>query len=115
MKKTSGIKKLSEFIPQMKKMQKTCICVWSPNTHVLILLLDLVSRKILNLRNTLKFLTGNGAKYREIDVLESVQATGSHKWRGLIGLNHFAGADWSRKFVSVSKKTWANAYMKLEI
>ena len=46
------------------------ICVSSPDTF-LVLLLDLVSRGRHGNLNSLKFLTGKGANYREIDVLRS--------------------------------------------
>ena len=43
------------------------ICVSSPDTDILVLLLDLVSRGRHGNLNSLKFLTGKGANYREID------------------------------------------------
>ena len=88
--------------------------VWSPDTDVLILLLDLVAGKHLGPHTHLKFLTGKGTKYREIDVVERVQIIGHQKCQGLIGLHNFSGADWGGKFVGISKKTWVDAYMKLD-
>ena len=90
------------------------ICVSSPDTDVFILLLDLVSRDRLGPQTRLKFLTGKGRKYREIDVVERVRVIGRHKSQGLIGLHNFSGADWGGKFVGISKKTWVGAYMKLQ-
>lgn len=55
------------------------ICVWSPDTDVLVLLIDLVSRGHLGTNNLPKFLTGKGMNYREIDAIERVRVTGSHK------------------------------------
>jgi len=89
------------------------VCVWSPDTDVLILLVDLVSKQRLGAQSRLKFLTGKGSKYREIDVVERVQMIGPEKCQGLIGLHNFTGADWGGKFVGISKKTWVSAYMKL--
>ena len=90
------------------------ICVWSPDTDVFVLLIDLVSRGRLGTNNRLKFLTGKGTKYREIDVVERVRVVGSHKCQGLIGLHNFSGADWGGKFVGITKKTWIGAYMELD-
>ena len=90
------------------------ICVSSPDTDVLVLLLDLVSRRRHGNLNSLRFLTGKGANYREIDVIQRVLAIGIHKCQGLIGLHHFTGADWGGKFVGITKKTWVKAYMALD-
>ena len=89
------------------------ICVWSPDTDVLTLLIDLASRKIGS-QTRLKFLTGKAAKHREIDVVERANAIGRAKSQGLVGFHHFTGADWGGKFVGITKKTWVEAYWKLE-
>jgi len=81
------------------------IDVWSPDTDVLVLLMDLVANGHLKSPTTLQFLTGKGAKYRKIDVGDRVAAIGRQKSKGLIGLHHFTGADWGGKFVGVSKKS----------
>jgi hypothetical protein len=73
----------------------------------------LVSCGHLGAQTRLKFLTGKGIKYREIDVVERVRVIGPHKCQGLIGLHNFSGADWGGKFVGISKKTWVGAYLKL--
>ena len=65
-------------------------------------------------QNSLKFLTGKGANYREIDVIQRVLTIGLHRYQGLIGLYHFTGADWGGKFVGITKKTWVKAYMALD-
>ena len=44
------------------------ICVTSPDTDVFILLIDFVSHGLLALQTHMKFLTGKGRKYREIDI-----------------------------------------------
>ena len=48
-------------------------CVWSPDTDVLLLLLDLVSCEYISAPTTLKFLTGKGTTRREIDIFERVK------------------------------------------
>jgi len=69
------------------------IHVWSPDTDVLIFLLDLVSHANLEAQTRLKFLTGKGTKYREIDVVERAEVIGPNKCKGHIGLHNFSGAD----------------------
>ena len=83
-------------------------------TDVLILLIGLVSCGRSGEQISLKFLTGKGTKYREIDVVERVQVTGHHKCQGLIGFHNISGADWGGKFVGLTKKSWVSAYMKLD-
>ena len=69
------------------------IYVWSPDTDVLLLLRDLVSCGHIASPTHLKLITGKGTKKREIDMFEHVQAIGHHKCQGLLGFNHFSGAD----------------------
>ena len=47
-------------------------------------------------------------------MFECVQAIGYRKCQGLLGFHTFSGADWGGKFVGITKKTWANAYLKLD-
>jgi len=70
------------------------VYVWSPDTDVLTLLLDLVARNHIAAKTRLKLLTGKDTKYREIDVIERVQATGHRKCHGLIGIHNLSGVDW---------------------
>ena len=85
------------------------ITVWSPDTDVLILLLDLAAQKYIQTPNQLRF----ESRIRKIDVLKCVQIIGSHKCLGLIGLHNFSGADWGGKFVGITKRRWIETYMKL--
>ena len=48
-----------------------------------------------------------------VDVKERFQAIGPEKCKGLIGFHNFSGADWGGKFIGLSKKSWAEAYLKL--
>ena len=65
------------------------IFVSSPDTDGKVLLLDLVSWGRHGNLNNLKFLTGQSANYREVDVIQRVQAIGIQKCQGLIGLHNF--------------------------
>ena len=42
------------------------------------------------------------------------QATGHHGCQGLFGLDNFSGADCGGKFIGITKKTWIDAYLKLD-
>ena len=90
------------------------ICVLSPDTDVFILLIDPVSRGLLAPQTRLKFLTGKGRTFREIDIIERVCVIGARKCQGFVGLHNFSGADWGGKFVGISKKTLVDAYMSLD-
>ena len=88
------------------------ICIWLPDTDVLILLLALVSWGQLGDHTHLKLLTGKGIKYHRVDVVERVRVVGRHKCRGLTGLHNLSNVDWTRTFVDITKTTWVGAYMK---
>ena len=47
-------------------------------------------------------------------MFERVQAIGYQKCQDLLGFHNFSGADWGGKFVGITKKPWANAYLKLD-
>ena len=81
--------------------------VWSPDTVVIVLLMDLGALTKLTL------LTGKGAKHREIDIGGRVKAVGWHKSGAVLGFHHFTGADWGRKFVGLSNKTRMTAFLFL--
>ncbi len=90
------------------------MCVWYPDTDVLILLLDLVSRGFISPQIHVKFITGKGTKSRTINVNDRVQVIGARKCQGLIGIHNFSGADWGGKFDGITKKTWINAYLNID-
>jgi hypothetical protein len=118
-KPTGSIKHLHEEADTLLALQvisvgASCsIDVWSPDTDVFILLMDLVANNRLGSQSELAFVTGRGAKRRRIDLIECVKSLGSKKSKGLVGFHNFTGADWGGKFVGISKKTWINAYKNL--
>ena len=89
------------------------IDVFSPDTDVLLLLINLVSQGQIGAPTSLTFITGVGTKRRKIDIFERVEVIGHRKGQGLLGLHNFSGSDWGGKFVGISKKTWMKAYMNL--
>ena len=78
--------------------------MWSPDTDVLILPMDLVAHGRLGAFTKLNFLTDKGDMYRSITIRERVSVIGREKCQGLISFHNFTGADWGGKFVGISKK-----------
>lgn len=81
------------------------VCVWSPDTDVFVLLIDVAANGHLGVGAQLKFITGKGTNHRTIDIMERVCLLGTCKSQGLLGLHNFSGADWGGKFVGISKRT----------
>lgn len=90
------------------------VCVWPPDTDVFVLLIDVAANGHLGVGAQLKFITGKGANYRTIHIMERVCLLGIQKSQGLLGLHNFSGADWGGKFVGISKRTWVNSYLALD-
>ena len=87
------------------------IYVWSPDTDVFLLLLDLVAT--YPVRGNLVLLTGTGKLYRTIDIKERCDVIGPEKSKALIGVHNFTGADWDGKFFNISKRTWITKFLAL--
>ena len=85
------------------------------DTDVFIMLIDLAASNYLGAMTKLTMLTGTGARYREVDIRERVEAIGKRKVKALIGLHNFTGADWGGKFVGLSKKTWVSTFLSLDV
>ena len=79
--------------------------MWSPDTDVFLLLVDLVATYTIHVPGQLKLLTGRKF-YRIIGIKERCAAIGVEKSKALVGLHNFTGADWGGKFFNISKKTW---------
>ena len=88
------------------------IDVWSPDSDVLVVLMDRVAHGRLGAFNKLNFLTGKGDKFRSITFRESSSVIGREKCQGLIGFHNFTGADWGGK-CGISKKSWIISYISL--
>lgn len=88
------------------------IDVYSPDTDVLILLMDLLSNHPQ--KAAIHFVTGKGKNHRKIDIQDRCSAITLERSRGLVGLHAFSGADWGGKFAGVSKKRWLENYLSLE-
>ena len=83
------------------------------DTDVFTFLMDLDANGYLGTLTKLIMLGGVGAKYREIDIRERVNAVGKTKSAALVGLHEISVSDWGGKFVGVSKKSWTESFMAL--
>ena len=89
------------------------IDVWSPDTDVLTLPMDLVAHGRLGTFTELTFITGKFDKYQSINIRERVNVTGRKKFQGLIGFHDLTGAVWGGTFVGISMKSWITSYLSL--
>ena len=90
------------------------IDVFSPDTDVLVLLIDLVSRGHIGALTNIILHAGKYNSPKDIDVVQRVHALGKRKAQGLIGFHNFTGSDYGGKFVGITKMTWCKAYFTLE-
>ena len=47
-------------------------------------------------------------------VFKRLQVIGTQTCQVFVGPHNLSGADWGRKFVGITKKTWVDAYMALD-
>ena len=87
------------------------IDVRSPDTDVLILLMDLCARD-QNGANV-NFITGQGKLNRRIDVQRRSTVVGKEKSKALIGLHAISGPDWGGTLFGISKEKWISSFLKL--
>ena len=83
------------------------LIVFSPDTDVLTMLMNVVASGRLNATNSLKLITDKPkSKQKEtIDIVERVCTIGPKKSMGLIGFHNFCGGgDWGGKSVGITKK-----------
>lgn len=85
------------------------VTVYSPDTDVLILLIDLVASDKVGPETVVKFVNRN----TKLNVTYIVRAIGKTKCQGLIGIHNFSGADWGGKFAGIGKRRWIQTYLSL--
>ena len=87
--------------------------VYSADTDVLVLLMDLVARGNTGALSGLILHAGKRNKPKSIDVVNRVECIGKKKSQGLVGLHNFTGNDYGGKFVGISKDRWSKLYLGL--
>ena len=89
------------------------IDVYSPDTDVLVLLMDLVSHGHVGPLTNLLLHAGKGRDQKVIDIVNRVSCIGQVKCQGLVGLHNFTGNDYGGMFVGISKERWCKLYLEL--
>ena len=84
--------------------------IYSPDTDVLVLLMDLVSTGNTGATTNVILHAGKESKPKDIDIMGRVQSIGQRKSQALIGLHTFTGEDHGNKFVGITKSTWGKLF-----
>ena len=87
--------------------------IYSVDTDVLVLLMDLVSRDNLGQSTNIILHAGKAKKPKLIDVVKRVNCIGKEKSQGLVGMHNYTGNDFGHKSVRLSKERWCNKYFSL--
>ena len=87
--------------------------IYSVDTDVLVLLMDLVSRDNLGPSTNIILHAGKSTRPKAIDIVNRVNTIGKEKSQGLIGMHNFTGNDFGHKSVGISKERWCNKYFSL--
>ena len=87
--------------------------IYSIDTDVLVLLMDLVSRDNLGPSTNVILHAGKSKTPKPIDVVKRVDSIGKQKSQGLIGMHNYTGNDFGHKSVGISKERWCNKYFSL--
>ena len=87
--------------------------VYSPDTDVLVILMDLVSNEYSGALTNIILHAGNERSPKTVDVVNRVQCLGRMKSQALIGFHTFSGEDHGNKFVGISKNSWCKLFFSL--
>ena len=83
--------------------------VYSPDTDVLIELIDLTSRGFAKHANIIMH-AGKSHAPKTIDVVDRVRCLGHEKSLAMVGLHTLTGEDHGNKFVGITKSTWCKMF-----
>ena len=89
------------------------IDVFSPDTDVLVLLVDLVSRGHVGALTNIILHAGKYKIPKDIDVVQRVDALGKRKAQGLIGFHNFTGSDYGGEICGDHKKVMVQSLLHL--
>ena len=87
--------------------------VYSPDTDVLVELIDLVSNGVSGALTSTTLYAGNERYPKKIDVMNRVRCLGKRKSQALLGFHLFSGEDHGNKFVGITKNTWCKLFFAL--
>ena len=89
--------------------------VYSPDTDVLVELIDLVSRAFADHSNIIMH-AGKSYALKSIDIMNRVHCIGRAKCLAMVGLHTLTGEDHGNKFVGITKNAWCKIFFnKLDI
>ena len=83
--------------------------VYSPDTDVLVELLDLVSRGFTDDRTNIMH-AGKENAPKPIDIMKRVHCIGREKSLAMVGLHTLSGEDHGNKFVGITKNAWCKIF-----
>ena len=89
------------------------IDIYSVDTDVNILLIDLVSRDLVGPTTNVILHAGKARAPKHIDIVKRVQTIGKEKSRALVGFHNFTGNDYGHKYVGITKERWSNRFFSL--
>ena len=87
--------------------------VYSPDTDVLVLLMDLVSTGNTGAATNVILHAGKERKPKDIDIVARVECIWRRKSQALVGLHTFTGEDHGNKFVGITKASWCKLFFDL--
>ena len=87
--------------------------VYSPDTDVLVELMDLVSNGVSGALTGITMHAGTQRSPQKIDIRDRVRCVGIQKSRALLGFHIFTGDDHGNKYVGISKQTWCKVFFNL--
>ena len=87
--------------------------VYSPDTDVLVELMDLVSNGVSGALTSIIMHAGTSRKPDKIDIRDRVRCVGERKSRALLGFHIFTGDDHGNKWVGITKQTWSKLFFNL--
>lgn len=84
--------------------------VYSPDTDVLVLLMDLASRGNTGALTNIIMHAGKESAPKPIDIMDRVQIIGRRKSQAMVGLHTYTGEDHVNKYVGISKTAWCKIF-----
>ena len=89
------------------------IDVYSVDTDVNVLLMDLVARDFVGPTTNIILHAGKAKAPKAIDIVKRVHSIGKEKSQALVGFHNFTGNDYGHKYVGISKERWCNRFFSL--
>ena len=89
------------------------IDIYSVDTDVTTLMVDLVARNLAGPTTNIITHAGKARAPKRIDIVKQVETIGEEKSQALLGFYDFTGNDYGHKWVGVTKERWSNRFFSL--